>query len=364
MAARKTKKKAAQEAETKKASKEKKPVKTSDLTADLVSSLSTVGSTPVFVLGSDSMALKIRGVISTQCPTIDAAIGRGGIPLARLTVIHGGEGGGKTTLALHICAEVQKQGGLVVYMDKEYKLDPDYAKAVGVDTNKFIINQPETLEDTCTMALAVITRVREQREATGKRFPVLIVLDSINATQSKDTIANTESEKQYPNEARIWSQRLPEVIKQCAKEDIALLFISQVRQKLNVMFGDDAELAGGKSIKFHASLIMFVRRIGSVKVDGVKVGNEIEVECKKNQIFRPFGKARCRIIFGKGFDRASALLIQSEEEGLIKHAKGHFTYKGESIGRGREAAIDTIDEDEELQEELNTALRERWNKAS
>lgn len=345
----------------KKAAKAAVKKSSGDMITDLVSELRTEVGGP-FVLGSDEMALKIKGVISTQCPTLDHAIGRGGVPTSRLTIIHGGEGSGKTTLCLHLCAEVQRRDGLVYYADKEYKLDPDYAQKLGVDTKKFVISQPNCLEDACDEMKKVIDFVGRRRKL-GDNRPVLFVLDSINATQSKATIEAETSSRGYPNEALVWSKQLPEIVKLASKENIALVFISQVRKKLNVMFGDDNAIAGGEAPKFHASLILFVTRIGSKKIGEkkVKVANQIQVECKKNQIAPPFRKAMFHINYGTGIDFADALLAQAEEEGVITKKGMHYMYDGGSIGKSREAAVKYLAGDEEDREAINALLREKWS---
>lgn len=356
-------KKKAAKAPPKKGAKASSKKAAGDLISDLVSSLRTEAGGP-FVLGSDEMALKIKGVISTQCPTLDAAIGRGGVPTSRLTIIHGPEASGKTTIALHLCAEVQRRGGLVYYMDKEYKLDPDYAQKLGVDTKKFVISQPDCLEDACDEMKHVIRFVAERRKK-GERKPILFLLDSINATQSKVTIEAETASRGYPNEALVWSKQLPEIVKLASKENIALVFISQVRKKLNVMFGDDNAIAGGEAPKFHASLVMFVNRIGSEKKEVGKqkerVANIIQVECKKNQIAPPFRKAKLVIRYGTGIDFEESLLTQAEEAGLIKKVKAHYVYEGGSIGKSRDAAIKFLRENEDDRDAINAKLREKWS---
>ncbi len=345
----------------KKAAKAAVKKSSGDMITDLVSELRTEVGGP-FVLGSDEMALKIKGVISTQCPTLDAAIGRGGIPTSRLTLIHGGEGSGKTTICLHLCAEVQRRGGLVYYMDKEYKLDPDYAQKLGVDNKKFAISQPNCLEDACDEMKKVIEFVGRRRKA-GDNTPVLLVLDSINATQSKATIEAETSSRGYPNEALVWSKQLPEIVKLASKENIALVFISQVRKKLNVMFGDDNAIAGGEAPKFHASLILFVTRIGSKKIGEkkLKVANHVQVECKKNQIAPPFRKAMLHITYGTGIDFADALLTQAEEEGVVTKKGMHYLFDGGSIGKSREAAVKYLATEEDDREAINALVREKWS---
>lgn len=315
------------------------------------------------MLGADDHRITLAGVISTRAPTVDLAIGRGGVPLRRMTVLHGGEGSGKTTLALNLVAQVQKMGGAVVYYDKEYKLDPDYAEALGVDIDRMIVSQPDTLEQVIKGIKGNVKQVAAARKKTGKRRPVLIIVDSLNACQALATIQLKEGKKQYPEEARIWSHDLPQIIKAIAKEDIALVLISQIRKKLNIMFGDDNGIAGGNAIPFYASLIMFVRNMGAER-EGVardKVANKISVECKKNQIAPPFRKGRFILRYGKGVDFEDSLLTACEEVGAVRRKGGTYRFRKEVIGKSREKALKYMRTMEGIADDLNAAFRQRWS---
>ena len=229
------------------------------------------------LLGSDGLAIKIKGVVSTQCATIDAAIGRGGIPTGRLTIINGAEGCGKTTLALHLAAEVQKMGGVAVYLDKEYKLDPDYAAKIGVDLEKLIISQPSYLERAFVAFDAIINRAVDIRKQSGERIPIMIILDSMNAAISKAQFEGEWDDSHYAPQARVYSNLLPKLMPKVSKEDVALVWISQIRQKIGLQFGNPDDICGGKAPKFYASLILDVKRAKTIAKDGEKVGNEITV---------------------------------------------------------------------------------------
>jgi len=333
-----------------------------DIVADVLEGIrEEIGDDGAQVLGSDAYGLKIRGVISTQCPTVDAAIGRGGIPLSRLTILHGAEGSGKTTIALHIVAETQRLGGLVVYMDKEYKLDPDYAESIGVDTDRFIISYPKTLEQLCKAIKSVIKRAAAARRRSARssvaRSPILVVVDSMNACIAKAVLEGEEDAHHIAPEARIWSRNLPEIIELCFNEDVALLFISQVRKKIGVMFGNDEEIAGGNAPRFYASLIMHVKRIGTEKKDGTKTGSVVEVECRKNQIAKPFQKGKAVIKYGSGIDFEQSLLLLGEKTGVITKSGSWLDHDGERIGAGYVAAAKVLRKNREWRDKIWAAVK-------
>jgi len=311
------------------------------------------------LLGSEGLAIKVRGVISTQCVSIDAAIGRGGIPLGRLTILHGAEGSGKTTLALHIVAECQRQNGVAIYMDKEYKLDPDYARSgIGVDTSRLIIVQPPYLERVFDNCHKIIQKAAAHRTKTGKRVPILIVLDSMNAAITKAEFEGEWEDKHMAQSARAFSQLLPKLMPQVHKEDVALLFISQIRQKFNVMFGNADEVAGGNAPKHWASLILKVTRLGANKEGDEKVSNKIRVECVKNQIAPPFKKAECDIVYGHGIDKESSLIWLAEKNGVIKRSGSTYTYADLKIAIGIKALAKKLKEDRKLFSMIKHDVRE------
>lgn len=337
----------------------KKPARVADdIVEDVLAGIrSSLGDDGAYVLGSDKMALRIRGVISTRVPTLDAAIGRGGLPLGRLSILHGGEGSGKTTLALQACAEVQSLGGLAIYVDKEFKLDPDYAEKLGVDTRRLILPQPYALEDVISVMNGVIDRAAAHRAATGKRPPMICVVDSINACIAKAALNGEVGDHHIALEARLWSRNLPAIVEKCAREDIALLFISQVRKKIGIMFGNDEDLAGGQAPRFYASLIMYVRRVGKLKVDDKNVGNKVEVECRKNQIAPPFRKGLFSVRFGRGADFETALLSAALEAGVVEQSGAFYVHAGQRLGNGIEAAAKALRRNVEMREKITGEWR-------
>lgn len=314
------------------------------------------------LLGSDGLSLKIRGVISTQNFEIDGAIGRGGVPLGRLTIVHGGEASGKTTLALHLVSEVQKMGGIAVYIDLEYKLDPDYAAKLGVDTKRLIISQPPHLEAAFMLVAGVVKRAAALRERLGKRVPILVVLDSMNAAITKHMHEAEYDAIEMAGPARVMSAKLPKLIPIVSKEDVALVFISQVRKKMNVMYGDDEEIACGNAPKFYASLVLHVKRLAKEREGENTVGNKVRIECKKNQIAPPFKKADVMVRFGKGFDKEQAVITRGVTLGVLEHKGTTFSLDGEKIGIGIGNACKALRRQPELRARVFETVRkaEAW----
>lgn len=292
------------------------------------------------VLGDVAFRKRVRSVLSTHSATLDAAIGRGGFPLSRVSILHGREGSGKTTIAIHLCAEVQRRGGIAVYHDKEHKLDPDYAARLGVDLSRLMLPSTKTLEALITHIRATIRRAREIRKKAKRPVPFLIIVDSLNACKAWESIETATGKKRYPAEARIWSEELPGIVEEMSTEHVSLVFISQVRKKMNVMFGSDEEMAGGNAPKFYASLVVYVTRVGTEK-DGekTKVGSVIETECKKNQVAPPFRKARFAIYWNRGIDYEHSLVLQLEAMGVVKKGKHRrLTVGNIELGKGYPAA--------------------------
>jgi len=311
------------------------------------------------LLGSDCLALKIRGVLSTQCPTIDAAIGRGGVPLGRLTIIHGPESSGKTTLALHLVAECQRRGGVALYIDKEYKLDPDYAQAIGVDTKSLVISQPAYLEKVFEICEAACNMAGRHREATGERVPILIILDSMNAAISKEMFQDGWDDQSMGSVARVYSQKLPKLMALISKEDVALVFISQVREKIGILYGNKETTAGGRAPKFYASLVMEVRRTGSIKEEKEDAtGNKCEVYVGKNQIAPPFKRAAFDVVYGLGIDYTAALMSRAEALKIIERTGSWYSVDGEKIGNGLAAAKATLAKTPALLKAIEAKVRE------
>lgn len=317
------------------------------------------------VLGSDVHAARIRGVISTQSGPLDRALGRGGVPLGRITIVHGKEGSGKTTLCLHLVAEVQKMGGLCFYFDKEYKLDPDYAQSIGVNTKRLIISQPSTLETIYEAMVSAVSRVKEWRIKTKKRTPVLIVLDSINACITKAQLEGSFDQKHYAPQAAVHSQGIPKVLELLAKEDVALVFIAQNRTQIGKAFGDPDDISGGNAVRYYASVIMKVTRI---KNSEDKLSQLTRVDVRKNQIAPPFKRAEFWIRHGVGIDPMADLIQTALDLNVIGRAKNTKTGKegswyefpvgsGKRFANGLGGVREVLSEDEELKMDIMAAVQ-------
>jgi len=315
-----------------------------------------IGADHAMLLGSDGLSIKIKGVISTRAIGVDAAIGRGGVPRSRLTIIHGAEGSGKTTLALQIVAECQRCNGVAVYIDKEYKLDPEYAKALGVDIGRLIYLQPDHLEGAFAAMETAILKMSKLRKV-GMIGPMCIILDSMNAAISKAEFEGEWEDQHYAPQARVFSRLTPKLMPLVHKEDVSLIWISQVRQKMNVTFGDKEEVAGGKAPKFYASLLLYVTRLAKEVKEGEAVANKISVYVKKNQIAPPFKKAECTIVYGKGIDAELSMLTEGVKRGLVKQSGSWYHFGKQRIGQGLAQSAMSLRDDDDVREKLEKALK-------
>jgi recombination protein RecA len=350
--------------------KPSEPTKGPKLDTDVSSVLdelrAQLGEEGAQILGSDEKALKIRGVISTGIPSFDRATGRGGIPIGRLTILHGGEGGSKTTVALKAVANAQKMGGFASYFDEEYKLDPDWAVKHGVNPKRLIISQPGNLERVLEGMGATISAMDKIQ-----RKPGIIVVDSINACTPQAVLDGDTTDHHMAPWARLWSKHLPKLVKEASKRDIAIVLISQVRSKMNIQFGDADEIAGGKAPRFYASLIAKITRVNSISVakEGGgkdKVANEIEVLMKKNQISAPFKTGRFILNFEHGVEFSRNLLEECLECGLVQLDGNKIMWDGNVIAKNMNRAISFLDDDKDVRNELNRAWRSKmgWEVAT
>lgn len=312
----------------------------------------------VMLADGKDLDVEIRGVISTQCATLDHAIGRKGVPLGRLTILHGPEGCGKTTLALHLAAEVQRIGGIAVYLDKEYKLDLDYATSIGIDRSRLFLNQPNTLEDAFRYMEVAIGHAQKLREKTGKRVPVVIVLDSMNAAITKAQFDGEWDDHHMAPQARCYSQNLPKLMPIVYREDVSLVWISQIRQKMNVSFGSDEEIAGGKGPRFYASLIISIRRTGAVKKDDEAYGNRTTALVQKNQVAPPFRKAEFIIKYGHGIDNERSILELGLKLDVVEQSGAWYSFSGERLGQGLDNSATFLRERPEMREMVWLAVQE------
>lgn len=289
-------------------------------------------------------------VIPTGCLALDQALGIGGVPRGRIVEIYGPESSGKTTLALHIAAEAQKQGGIVAFVDAEHALDPVYAGHLGVDLSHLYVSQPDNGEQ----ALAIA----EELAKSGSLD--LIVVDSVAALTPKAEIDGEMGDSAVGMQARLMSQAMRKLTPIIAKTNTCIIFINQLREKIGVMFGNPETTTGGKALKFYASIRMDVRRVDAVKDNSGVIGNRTRVKVVKNKLAPPFKQAEFDILFGTGISRMGAILDMAVQQGLVLKSGAWFSYEGEKIGQGREKAIEFLKNNPDVTDALEAKIRETF----
>jgi recombination protein RecA len=271
-------------------------------------------------------------VIPTGSISLDAALGIGGIPRGRAIEIYGTEASGKTTLALHIIAQAQKAGGIAVFIDAEHALDPVYAKKLGVDIDNLYISQPDTGEQALEIAETLI-------RSGGID---IVVIDSVAALVPKAEIEGEMGDVHVGLQARLMSQALRKLTGVLSKSNTAAVFINQVRYKIGVMFGNPMTTPGGLALKFHSSIRMEIRRIGTIKKGDTAVGNNILVKVVKNKVAPPFKEAHFDLMYNKGISRVGEILTLGTNFGLIEKLGTWYSYKGDKMGQGKDNASDYL----------------------
>lgn len=305
------------------------------------------GKGSIMRLGQQNNAVEIPA-ISTGSLGLDLALGIGGLPKGRIIEIYGPESSGKTTLALQVVAESQKKGGACAYVDAEHALDPSYAKKLGVNIDNLLISQPDTGEQ----ALEITdTLVR------SGAIDVLVV-DSVAALVPKAELEGDMGDSHMGLQARLMSQALRKLTASVAKSNTLVIFINQIRMKIGVMFGNPETTTGGNALKFYASVRMDIRRIGAVKDRDEVVGNQTRVKIVKNKVAPPFKTVDFDILYGEGISKAGELLDLGVKAGLVEKAGAWYSYKGERIGQGREAAKAFLKSNPKVADELEKAIRD------
>lgn len=308
------------------------------------------GKGAVMKLGDNSAHMNVE-TIPTGSLSLDIALGLGGIPKGRIVEIYGPESSGKTTVALHMIAEVQKRGGIAGFIDAEHALDPVYAKNIGVDIDELYISQP----DSGDQAL----EITETMVRSGAMD--IIVVDSVAALVPKQEIEGDMGDSHVGLQARLMSQALRKLTPVISKSNCVVIFINQLREKVGVMFGNPETTTGGRALKFYASIRMDVRRIETLKQSGDMVGNRTRVKVVKNKIAPPFKEAEFDIMFGKGISREGDILDLAVELKLVSKSGAWFAYNGDKIGQGRENAKTYLKEHPDVMEELEKKIRSHYN---
>ena len=307
------------------------------------------GKGAVMKLGDSGANMNIE-TIPTGSLSLDIALGLGGIPKGRIIEVYGPESSGKTTVALHMVAEVQKRGGIAGFIDAEHALDPVYAKNIGVDIDNLYISQPDSGEQALE-----ITETMVRSGAID-----IVVVDSVAALVPKAEIDGDMGDSHVGLQARLMSQALRKLTAVISKSSCVVIFINQLREKIGIMFGNPETTTGGRALKFYASVRMDVRRIETLKQAGNVVGNRTRIKIVKNKIAPPFKEAEFDIMFGEGISRAGDILDLAAEINVIQKSGAWYAYKDGKIGQGRENAKNYLKEHPEVMAEVEAKVREHF----
>ena len=287
--------------------------------------------------------------ISTGALSLDLALGIGGLPRGRIVEIYGPESSGKSTLAMHVVGEAQRNGGICAYIDAEHAMDPVYAKAIGVNIDDLLISQPDTGEQALE-----ITDMLIRSGALD-----VVVIDSVAALTPRAELEGDMGDTHVGLQARLMSQALRKLTGSISRSNTIVIFINQLREKIGVMFGSPETTPGGKAHKFYSSVRLDIRRIESIK-DGVEVvGNRTRVKVVKNKVSPPFKQAEFDIMYGKGISAEGSLLDIGVDLGFIKKSGAWYTYEGEQLGQGRENAKAFLTDNVEVMVEINDRIRHK-----
>lgn len=307
------------------------------------------GKGSVMKLGDTSSHMKVE-TVPTGSISLDIALGQGGLPKGRIIEIYGPESSGKTTVALHAVAEVQKAGGIAGFIDAEHALDPVYAKNIGVDIDNLYISQPDNGEQAME-----ITETMVRSGAID-----IVIVDSVAALVPKAEIDGDMGDSHVGLQARLMSQALRKLTAAISKSNCIVIFINQLREKIGVMFGNPETTTGGRALKFYASVRLDVRRIEAIKQGGEVVGNRTRIKVVKNKIAPPFKEAEFDIMFGKGISREGDILDNAANLGIVNKSGAWYAYEGEKIGQGRENAKQFLREHPEICQEIETKVRTHY----
>ena len=307
------------------------------------------GKGSVMKLGDSTANMNVE-CIPTGSLSLDIALGLGGVPKGRVVEIYGPESSGKTTVALHMVAEVQKRGGIAGFIDAEHALDPVYARNIGVDIDNLYISQPDSGEQ----ALEICeTMVRSGAID-------IVIVDSVAALVPKAEIDGDMGDSHVGLQARLMSQALRKLTPVVSKNNCVVIFINQLREKVGVMFGNPETTTGGRALKFYASVRMDVRKIETLKSGGEVVGNRTRVKVVKNKVAPPFREAEFDIMFGKGISTEGDLIDLASNVGIIQKSGAWFSYNGEKIGQGRENAKQYLINNPDIRNEVDEKVRAHY----
>ena len=308
------------------------------------------GKGSVMKLGENAANMNVEAV-PTGSLSLDIALGLGGLPKGRIIEIYGPEASGKTTVTLHVIAQVQKMGGTAAFIDAEQALDPVYAKNLGINLDELYISQPDSGEQ----ALDILEYLVRSNAVD------LIVVDSVAALTPKSELEGDMGESHMGVQARLMSQALRKLVAIGNKSNTCIIFINQLRDKIGVMFGSPETTTGGKALKFYSSVRLDVRRVDQVKDGSDIVGSKTRVKVVKNKVAPPFKTAEFEIIFGKGISNSACILDAAVERGLIEKSGSWFSYNGEKIAQGREKAKAWLEAHPEIMESIQATVKAELN---
>lgn len=307
------------------------------------------GKGAIMKLGDSASSMNVE-TVPTGSLSLDLALGLGGIPKGRIIEIYGPESSGKTTVALHMVAEVQKRGGIAGFIDAEHALDPVYAKNIGVDIDNLYISQPDNGEQALE-----ITETMVRSGAVD-----IIIVDSVAALVPKAEIDGDMGDSHVGLQARLMSQALRKLTGVISKSNCSVIFINQLREKVGVMFGNPETTTGGRALKFYSSIRLDVRRIETLKQGGEMIGNRVRIKVVKNKIAPPFKEAEFDIMFGKGISKEGDVLDLAANLGIINKSGAWYAYNGAKIGQGRENSKQYLKENPQIMDEVEQKVREKY----
>lgn len=308
------------------------------------------GKGTVMKLGDAGANVSVE-TVPTGALSLDIALGLGGVPKGRVIEVYGPESSGKTTVTLHMIAEVQKRGGIAGFIDAEHALDPVYAKNIGVDIDELYISQPDSGDQALEIAETMVR--------SGAMD--IIVIDSVAALVPRQEIDGDMGDSHVGLQARLMSQALRKLTPVISKSNCVVIFINQLREKVGVMFGNPETTTGGRALKFYASVRMDVRRIETLKQNGEMVGNRTRIKIVKNKIAPPFKEAEFDIMFGKGISREGDILDLAASVDIVNKSGAWYAYNGDKIGQGRENAKTYLSTHPEVMEEIEAKVRAHYN---
>jgi len=319
------------------------------LDAALVQIEKNFGKGSVMKLGDSNANMNIE-VVPTGSLSLDLALGLGGVPKGRIIEIYGPESSGKTTVALHMVAEVQKRDGIAGFIDAEHALDPAYAKKIGVDIENLYISQPDNGEQALEIAETMVR--------SGAMD--IVIIDSVAALVPKAEIDGEMGESHVGQQARLMSQALRKLTAIISKSNCVVIFINQLREKIGVMYGNPETTTGGRALKFYSSVRLDVRRVETLKQGGEMVGNHVRVKVVKNKVAPPFKEAEFDIMFGKGISKAGDILDLAVKIGAVDKSGAWYSYNGDKIGQGRENAKLFLQSHPDICDLLDAKVREYY----